>query len=65
MTKLFMPKVTTPKVPEKAPDVATPAVQAAADAERKRKRAGLASTMLTGSSGVTGAPVGTTKLLGG
>lgn len=65
MTKMFMPKVTTPKVPDKVPDVATPAVEAAAEAERKRKRTGLASTMLTGSSGVTGAPVGTAKLLGG
>lgn len=65
MTKMFMPKVATPKVPEKAPDVATPAVEAAAEAERKRKRTGLASTMLTGSTGVTGAPIGTTKLLGG
>lgn len=65
MTKMFMPKVSTPKVPEKAPDVATPAVEAAAEAERKRKRSGLASTMLTGSGGATGAPVGTTKLLGG
>ena len=65
MTKMFMPKVATPSVPAKAPDVATPAVEAAAEAERKRKRAGLASTMLTGSAGATGAPVGTTKLLGG
>lgn len=65
MTKMFMPKVATPKVPQKMPDVATPAVEAAADAERKRKRSGMASTMLTGSAGATGAPVGTTKLLGG
>ena len=65
MTKMFMPKVTTPNVPAKAPDVATPAVQAAADAERKRMRTGLASNMLTSSSGVTGAPVSAAKLLGG
>ena len=65
MTKMFMQKVTMPKVPDTVPDVATPAVEAAADAERRRKRTGLASTMLTGSSGVTGAPVGTAKLLGG
>lgn len=65
MTKMFFPKAATPKMPEKQPDVATPAVEAAAEAERKRKRTGLASTMLTGSAGATGAPVGTTKLLGG
>lgn len=65
MTKMFFPSVATPQAPEKRPDVATPAVEAAAEAERKRKRTGLASTMLTGSGGVTGAPVGTTKLLGG
>lgn len=65
MTKLFSPSVATPQAPEKRPDVATPAVEAAAEAERRRKRAGLASTMLTGSSGVTSTPVGTTKLLGG
>ena len=60
----LMPKVTTPKMTMKAPDVATPAVQAAADAERKRNRTGVAANMLTGSSGATPA-VGTTKLLGG
>lgn len=65
MTKLFRPKVTTPSVPMKAPDAATPAVQAAADAERKRKRTGVAANVLTSSSGATGATVGTTKLLGG
>jgi len=64
MSGLFS-KPKMPSVPAKAPDVATPAVQAAADAERKRMRTGLASTMLTGSSGVTGAPVSAAKLLGG
>jgi hypothetical protein len=65
MTKLFMPKVTTPSVPMKAPDAATPAVQAAADAERRRSRSGVAANMLTGSSGAASGPLGTTKLLGG
>lgn len=65
MTKLFQPKVSMPAAPAKTPDVATPAVEAAAEAERRRKRTGLASNMLTGSSGVTNANVGTTKLLGG
>lgn len=64
MTNLFKPKVVTPQVPAKAPDAATPAVQAAADAERRRSRTGVAANMLTGSSGTT-ATVGTTKLLGG
>jgi hypothetical protein len=47
---------------------ATPGVQAAADAERKRMRnmRGRAATMLTGSQGESaGANVGTTTLLGG
>lgn len=63
MSGLFS-KPKTPSVPAKAPDAATPAVQAAADAERKRNRSGVAANMLTGSSGGT-ATVGTTKLLGG
>lgn len=61
-----------PKMPEIAKESitsATPAVQAAADAERKRLRSarGKASTMLTSSQGdaVAGSSVGTTKLLGG
>lgn len=67
MTNLFKPKVVTPAMPPaaaKVPDAATPAVQAAAEAERKRNRSGVAANMLTGSSGAT-ATVGTTKLLGG
>lgn len=49
-----------------APDVATPAVQAAAQAERLRQQRarGRAATMLTeGQVGTS--PIGTTKLLGG
>lgn len=66
MTKLFgSPK--TPAAPPPAPTVATPDVQAAAEAERKRNRtaSGKASTMLTGGQGVTGtSSVGTNALLG-
>lgn len=51
------------------PTVATPAVEAAADAERRRQRtaSGRAATMLTtpGSAGQASPLVGTTKLLGG
>jgi hypothetical protein len=56
------PVVSTPP-----PDVSTPAVQAAADAERRRVRSnkGKASTLLTTPSGAGSANVGTTKLLGG
>lgn len=69
MTKILKPSVAAPQVPQQAmqaPSEATPAVQAAADAERRRQRqaAGRASTMLT--DGMAGsANVGTTKLLGG
>ena len=63
MSGLFS-KPKMPGVPAKAPDTATPAVQSAADAERRRSRRGVAANMLTGSSGATSA-VGTTKLLGG
>lgn len=56
--------------PEPAPTVDTPAVQAAADAERMRERkaSGRASTMLTKRTQddeLTNPRVGTTKLLGG
>lgn len=53
--------------PAAAPSVATPAVQAAADAERRRQRAatGRAATMLTDQSNYTAPTIGTTKLLGG
>jgi hypothetical protein len=65
MTKLFSPK--TPAMPAPAPTVATPDVQAAAEAERRRNRtaSGKASTMLTGGQGVT-TPLttGTNTLLG-
>lgn len=58
-----------PKMPGPAADTATPAVQAAADAERKRLRMarGKATTMLTGAKGdeISSASVGATKLLGG
>lgn len=63
MSKLFTPRI--PNAPEKRPDAATPAVEAAAEAERRRKRTGVAANMLTGSSGVASGTVGTTKLLGG
>ena len=57
-------------IPEPAPTVDTPAVQAAADAERRRQRAasGRASTMLTSrgqDDDLANPRVGTTKLLGG
>lgn len=56
--------------PEPAPTIDTPAVQAAADAERRRQRtsSGRASTMLTSRSqdeDLANPRVGTTKLLGG
>jgi hypothetical protein len=65
MTKLFSPK--TPAMPAPAPTVATPDVQAASEAERRRNRtaSGRASTMLTGGQGVTGPlTTGTNALLG-
>lgn len=65
MSGLFSPK--TPKAPEPAPTVATPDVQAAADAERRRQRtaSGRASTMLTDpGTGTVGMSVGAKKLLG-
>lgn len=57
----------TPVVKATPPDVSTPAVVAAADAERRRVRTsrGLASTMLTTAQGASSGNVGTTKLLGG
>lgn len=64
MTKMFSPKVTTPA----APTIPTTAVEAAAEAERRRQRisSGRAATMLSGGMGdVSAANVGTTKLLGG
>lgn len=59
-----------PKSPEVdttvAPTAATPAVEAAAEAERRRQRmaSGRAATMLTGSAGASSGMVGTKKLLG-
>lgn len=60
----------TPKVPVAAavvPTVATPAVEAAADAERRRQRtaSGRAATMLTNQESYSSPMIGTTKLLGG
>lgn len=58
----------TPAPPPPAPTVATPAVQAASDAQRMRTRAasGRASTMLTSTEDQnTEVRVGTKKLLGG
>lgn len=68
MTKILSPKVATPEAPKPAPTVATPAVEAAAEAERRRQRnaSGRAATMLSGGSdSVSSANVGATKLLGG
>lgn len=61
-------KPKTPALPPPAPTVATPAVQAASDAQRMRQRvaSGRAATMLT-STEDQGVQVmtGTKKLLGG
>lgn len=72
MTGLFKPD--TPSIPEPAPvpkptpTVDTPAVQAAADATRRRERtaSGRAATMLTRPQDeeLTNPRVGTTQLLG-
>jgi hypothetical protein len=55
----------TPKPPPVAPTVATPAVQAASDAQRMRNRAasGRASTMLTSSDEQSTKPLTATKRL--
>jgi hypothetical protein len=61
-------KPKTPAAPKPTPSVATPAVEAAAEAERRRYRqaSGRAATILTeGQSGGGSANIGTTKLLGG
>lgn len=70
-----MPQVAAPTPPTAAdtPSVATPNVQAAAQAQRRRERtaSGRAATMLSGSGGMSGgssggsANIGTSKLLGG
>lgn len=63
--KSSTPAYTPPPV---APTVATPAVQAASDAQRMRTRAasGRASTMLTSTDEQSSSPMtGTKKLLGG
>lgn len=64
MSSLFKPK--TPEAPAPAPTVATPAVQAAADATRRRERiaSGRASTMLTDAGGQAAPETATKKLLG-
>lgn len=56
----------TPPTPEATPSVATPNVQAAAQAARRRERtaSGRAATMLSGGGGGDGGSVGTKKLLG-
>lgn len=63
------PKPPKPVVPEpEPPSIDTEAVEVASDAQRRRERkaAGRASTMLTGSGGVSGSgtSVGTKTLLG-
>lgn len=68
-----MPQVAAPTPPTAAetPSVATPNVQAAAQAQRRRERtaSGRAATMLSGSSSGAAsggsANIGTSKLLGG
>lgn len=66
MTKMFAPKVSTPQMADRSP-TNSPAVEAAADAERMRQRRqrGTAATMLTGAQGAGAGNVGTTQLLGG
>ena len=63
----FGSKPKTPMAPAPTPSVATPAVEAAADAERRRQRtaSGRAATMLTNQEGSSAPNIGTTKLLGG
>lgn len=60
--------VAAPVAPPPPPAIDTPAVQAASDATRirERKARGQASTLLTGSGGLTDttAQIGTKKLLG-
>lgn len=65
MSSLFGAK--TPAPPPPTPTVATPAVQAAGDAQRMRQRAasGRAATMLTSTEEQMRTPMtGTKKLLG-
>lgn len=56
-----------PKTPPVQPTVATPAVEAAAEAERRRYRqaSGRASTILSQGQNNSSANIGTSKLLGG
>ena len=63
----FGSKPKTPMAPAPTPSVATPAVEAAADAERRRQRtaSGRAATMLTNQESYSAPNIGTTKLLGG
>ena len=63
----FGSKPKTPALPTPTPTVATPAVEAAADAERRRQRtsSGRAATMLTNQETYSTPNIGTTKLLGG
>lgn len=63
----FGRKPKTPAMPTPTPTVATPAVEAAANAERRRQRtaSGRAATMLTSQENYSSPNVGTTKLLGG
>lgn len=65
MSGMFKPK--TPMAPAPVPTVATPAVEAAAEAARRRERtaSGKAATMLTNQESYSSPMIGTTKLLGG
>ena len=65
MSGLFGPKPSAPAPPPVTPTVATPAVQAAGDAQRMRARSasGRASTMLTSTDEQSKTPMTATKKL--
>ncbi|CAB4140624.1 hypothetical protein UFOVP669_52 [uncultured Caudovirales phage] len=64
----LLPKAATPDASAFQPPstAATPAVQAASEAERRRQmmKMGRASTLLTGAGGASAGMIGTSKLLG-
>jgi hypothetical protein len=65
VVKLFFPKPKMPAPTPVTPTVATPAVQAAGDAQRMRQRAasGRAATMLTSTEEQSQTPMTATKKL--